>query len=310
MTDEIAAWQRLYVDPLSELQEVAEVATGGGNPTAAAVLARDLRSVAAPEYLSDFGMDTLWGEAREFVLTNEVARVAISRGASRPDAIRLLLARALVAQLIRKGIELEKVIPDAQVRDSWVTGLRRGMGSDLDSETRAVPFFLKPAVRAISRHLLRPLVESHSPIAGDILYYQARGDGIRDFISRTIAGAHPPVYVMAHSLGGIAAVETLILDPTLKVVVLITFGSQAPFFYEINSLVSLERGRHLPQHFPDVWLNVCDPNDLLSFRAKDVFDMDPRIIDKQLDSGQPPLAAHSAYLGSDSFWSLVWPVLP
>jgi hypothetical protein len=70
------------------------------------------------------------------------------------------------------------------------------------------------------------------------------------------------------------------------------------------------KGDPLPPHFPNVWLNICDPNDLLSFRAKDVFGNDPRICDEQLDSGQPPLAAHSSYLTSEKFWAHVWKVFP
>ena len=77
--------------------------------------------------------------------------------------------------------------------------------------------------------------------------------------------------------------DALILEPTLKIEVLITFGSQASFFLEINALVSLEKGQPLPQHFPQLWLNVGDPNVLLSFRTKPVFSADPRIRDEQLD---------------------------
>lgn len=310
ISDELLAWQGLYIDPLAEMRVFADMAPGGGNPTAAALISEKIRQVKAPESLAEFGMDATWIEARDVVLRDEVTRVAISRGPSRPDAIRLTVARALVAELVRRNMELGKVVPDGEVRDGWVGALRQSMGSDIAVGARAVPLPLQPVARLVNRYLIRPFAESHSPIAGDIVFYQGRGKKMRDFIAGTISAACPPVYVMAHSLGGIAAVDTLIEDATLRVDALITFGSQAPFFFEINALASLEKGMRLPTHFPGKWLNVCDANDLLSFRAKVVFNNDPRIIDEQLDSGQPPLAAHSSYLGSNSFWRLVWSILP
>jgi hypothetical protein len=308
--DELLAWQALYYDPLAELRDLSDRASGTGNPTAAAVLAQEIRRVPSPESMNSFGIGTLWNEVRESILEDEIAKKAIARGASRPDATRLAVARALVAELVRRGLERDEVLPDGEQRDQWVDTLRQSMGTKLNVGTRGIPGVLKPAVRLVNSRLLRPLGESYSPIAGDIIFYQTRGKGIRDYIAKAISDAQPPVYVMAHSLGGIAAVDTLILEPTLKIEALITFGSQAPFFFEIDALVSLEKGQPLPEHFPQLWLNVCDPNDLLSFRAKPVFSADPRIRDEQLDSGQPPLAAHGSYLGSNSFWKLVWSVIP
>lgn len=304
------AWQGLYVDPLTELRELSELTGGTSNPTAAALMAQKIRHAAAPESLSEFGIDAFWSDVRNLVLEDEVTKTAIARGASRPDSTRLAVARALVAELLRRSMEVGKVVPDGERRDAWVDTLRENMGTDLTTGTRAVPGVLKPVARLVNRHLLRPLGESHTPIAGDIIFYQVRGQGIRDFIATAISKAEPPVYVMAHSLGGVAAVDALILNQNLKAEALISFGSQAPFFFEINALTSLEKGQPLPPHFPQLWLNVCDPNDLLSFRAKIVFANDVRIRDEQLDSGQPPLAAHSSYLGSNCFWKLVWSVLP
>ena len=76
-------------------------------------------------------------------------------------------------------------------------------GYELNVGTRGVPGVLKPAVRLIDSRLLRPLSESDSPIAGDTIFYQARGKGIRDYIAKAISDAHPPVYVMAHSSGAL-----------------------------------------------------------------------------------------------------------
>jgi hypothetical protein len=307
--DELLAWQALYYDPLAELRDLSNTAAGSGNPTGAAMLAQEVRRVPLPESLKSFFIGTRWKEVRACILEDEITKKAIARGASRPDATRLAVARALVAELVRRGLERDEVLPDGEERDQWVDTLRQSMGTDLNIGTRGVPDMLKPAVRLVNSRLLRPFGESQSPIAGDIILYQARGKGIRGYLAKAISNAQPPVYVMAHSLGGVAAVDTLILEPTLNIEALITFGSQAPFFFEINALVSLEKGQPLPQHFPQLWLNVCDPNDLLSFRAEPAFSADPRIRDEQLDSGQPPIAAHGSYLGSNSFWKLVWSVI-
>ena len=58
--------------------------------------------------------------------------------------------------------------------------------------------------------------------------------------------------MIAHSLGGIACVELFIEQKlSKKVDALVTVGSQAPFFYEIEALRTVEKyGDPLPGHFP------------------------------------------------------------
>jgi hypothetical protein len=66
------------------------------------------------------------------------------------------------------------------------------------------------------------------PIPGDIVLYQARGEAIRARIRDRILAAQGPVHVLAPSLGSVACVELLAMEP-LPVQHLITVGSQAPF---------------------------------------------------------------------------------
>jgi len=73
---------------------------------------------------------------------------------------------------------------------------------------------------------------------------------------------------------------------------LVTAGSQAGFFYELDALVSLEFGEELPRHFP-LWENYYDPADFLSYRAEPAFA--GRVRDVAVDNGQPFPQAHSAY---------------
>ncbi len=314
---EILSWQRLYIDPLTDLRELSQTAAGvggGGSPAAGAQFALQVQRCPRPDSMrneEEFPLLGFWDAARKTILEDQVTKTAVARGISHPDDTRSAVARALVAELIRRALERgDLLLPDGKQRDTWVDDLAKGMGSDPAITFRAVPKVLSPFVRLLNRHLIRPFGESHSPIAADILFYQARGQGIRDFIAEQIAAAPKPVYLLAHSLGGIAAVDTLVMDKNLKVEALITFGSQAPFLQEINSLVSLEKGDPLPAHFPNHWTNVFDPNDLLSFRAEKVFTADSRVKDEKLDSGQPPLAAHSSYLTSNAFWQIVWNIIP
>ena len=73
-----------------------------------------------------------------------------------------------------------------------------------------------------------------------------------------------------HSLGGVACVDLLVEAALPQVELLVTVGSQAPFFYEIDALQSLRFGVPLPEHFPR-WLNVYDLRDFLSYVAAGVF---------------------------------------
>ncbi|WP_327002448.1 hypothetical protein OHA72_46200 [Dactylosporangium sp. NBC_01737] len=69
-----------------------------------------------------------------------------------------------------------------------------------------------------------------NPAAGDILLYQARGEHIRAAIRQAIADTRADrVTLLAHSLGGIAAVDLLVMEDIPEVDRLVTVGSQAPY---------------------------------------------------------------------------------
>ena len=108
-----------------------------------------------------------------------------------------------------------------------------------------------------------------------------------------------PVTLLAHSLGGIACVDALIEEPIPGVERLVTVGSQAPFFYEIDALAALPYGKPLPDQFP-AWLNIYDRRDFLSYIAAGVFP--GRVTDQRVDNGQPFPQAHSAYWRNDAVW--------
>jgi hypothetical protein len=150
------------------------------------------------------------------------------------------------------------------------------------------------------------LMDETAPVAGDVLLYQSRGQKIRDYIRFRIDeeyNSSPPVFVIGHSLGGVALVELLVLqDLRDKVKLLVTVGSQAPFFYEIDALQSLRYGDPLPEHFP-CWVNVYDHRDFLSFVAKALFP--GRVEDYPVNNGQPFPESHSAYWSNPDLYGIL-----
>ena len=92
--------------------------------------------------------------------------------------------------------------------------------------------------------------------------YQARGEKIRAYLkSRIEATQNEPIILLAHSLGGIAAVDLLLMNNLPQVRALVTVGSQAPYLYEIDGLTGLEKGKPGPIIFHRSGSNIYDPND-------------------------------------------------
>jgi hypothetical protein len=151
------------------------------------------------------------------------------------------------------------------------------------------------------------LSDATTPIVGDVIRYQSRGAEIRKFIAQRIRETKAKI-ILAHSLGGIAAVDWLASPEYAEakekedasIERLITAGSQSPYFYEIDALVSRTYGAGLPDWFPKKWINFYDPADFLSYMAKPVFPDHAR--DIQVDNGQPFPESHSAYWSNDRVW--------
>jgi hypothetical protein len=106
------------------------------------------------------------------------------------------------------------------------------------------------------------------------------------------------VTLVAHSLGGIACVDLLALPDPPPVARLVTAGSQSPFLYELGALTSLKPPQPLPAGFPP-WLNLYDRNDFLSYCAGRLWS---GVEDREIESGQPFPASHSAYFGNAEGW--------
>tara|TARA_R110002096_G_scaffold318022_3_gene512396 strand:+ start:2512 stop:3429 length:918 start_codon:yes stop_codon:yes gene_type:complete len=149
------------------------------------------------------------------------------------------------------------------------------------------------------------------PAVGDVLFYQAHYPNLHLRIQDVLDQAgNQPVIMIGHSLGGVALFDFLCRNPCdNQVHGLVTFGSQAPFFYEMNVFADgglpfdpeSKTADRLPPHFPAKWLNIYDPLDWLSFIGRPLFGN--RVTDIEIDTkSRNPLEAHGAYNQTADFW--------
>ncbi|MEX2534781.1 MAG: hypothetical protein WD273_04195 [Trueperaceae bacterium] len=137
--------------------------------------------------------------------------------------LREVAARALVAQsaimCMDRGVTCATAT-SADVRDELV----RVLATELSETHMAVEGIWESAAAFIGRAIFRDLaavgtwyvgrqrgslMNLANNAAGDVLLYQARGERIRERIAQQLADLDEPRVVLAHSLGGIAAVDLL-----------------------------------------------------------------------------------------------------
>ncbi|MFG2605598.1 hypothetical protein ACGFT2_18940 [Streptomyces sp. NPDC048514] len=326
---DVEFWGLLYLDPLLELRLLTEEApraeqAPGARPPGEALAA------AAPALTADAGLRGLLdaaGIARDFP-------AAVAAVLTAPDGRRFLrapaadgetdaLARAFVAEAVRRrsGAQGPAAAFDGTARDAAVariTALLPGAPPAVDAPgthrgpvTRRVGRLAgRLALRLAAAQAVKrrsALTDAAHPAAGDVLLYLSRGAALREALAQAVLAAEPPVVLLAHSLGGIAALDLLVLRPLPEVELLVTVGSQAPFLYELGALPSLEHGTPLPAHVPR-WLNVYDRRDLLGYVGAGVFP--GRVHDIAVDGRQPFPLAHSAYWSNPELYRVLAPELP
>jgi hypothetical protein len=347
-------WEQLERDPLFEFRQLgAAVASVALPPGAAQQWPEALEALQHPLATTPSGQEL---EARltaahlspdfkaavDAVSESPLVRTVLAADAPAHLAV---LARALLATLLvlpartAAGNEaLDALAMDAQQRDAWA-GLLAEHLQDVryPPNSRGVVEFAKHAFDDLvkapfvwsaahvatwrARKRRRSLTDGSSAAVGDILWYQAHGRRLREEIARLAVGyaQQGPVVLLAHSLGGIACVDTLIEQAPAGVKLLITAGSQAPYFYEIGALASKPLTpaprpplpHALPGTFPR-WLNFHDPRDLLSYLAAPIFQTPGAGVppaDHELDNGCSFPASHSAYWQNPALWNLAKPVL-
>jgi len=303
-----AQWAYLEDDPLFELRLLA----AGGPPAAQSMrfghvskadrlwqtITARKPSLELDALLGTFQATALWDDVWTRIVGDDGAsRTVTALGDDTADAataIARALAAALSSALQCHGLPAL----DAGDKDRLIDRLR----VNWDQKVFALTGKLKAFAMGLLRERRRDWSERVSPELGDILLYQANGVVIRDFIRKKIESLPAPVYLLAHSLGGIACFDLLAEPKPPKVAGLVTVGSQAPLLYEMGALHSLKRNAALPTTFPK-WINLFDQNDFLSYVARPLFG--DKVEDVEIESGELPLAAHSAYWKNDKAWARI-----
>jgi|LNFM01.1.fsa_nt_gb hypothetical protein len=289
-----ARWVLLASDPLIELRVAPEETVLGAKPgpllwTGLKALLQPPKAVAV---LQAYGVADEWRPFHAGLVNDQAWEGTVSALTLKGPAVNDKIARALAAAF---QVHLrENALPGLTRagRDALVDALLADLGGAglglKDWFLRQVTSFMQPR--------RGKMTDATGPAVGDILRYQARGETLRAFIGEEVKRSGADV-LLAHSLGGIAAVDFLAQAPR-DVGALVTVGSQAAYFYEIDALHSRPFGSGLPDYFPKRWLNVYDEHDFLSYRGADVFP--GRVVDARADNGQPFPDSHSAYWHNDA----------
>ena len=332
----LTLWRLLFLDPLFEFRLMSDRWTkGGAGAFGVSPLEKRLqapldtrpRAATLRALLPKLELERAYEQAVEWLRKEPEFKKSVG-----DDRAPLIVARALVARMAElTAIEWENFLSPLKVNPGLRNALVEAIAQALTEQTYGLlsdlaAAVLKPLAAGVGTHYVRrhrgEVSDASAPAAGDILLYQARGGPIRDRIRAAIAGAEPPVVLLAHSLGGIACVDLLAEGEDAahpgkgRVSLLITAGSQAPYFYEIGALQSLPvtaatpnvpLDQRLPKHFP-AWLNFYDPRDFLSYQGQTLFGQ--KITDKRVNNGLAFPDSHSGYWSNSEVWATIGQHLP
>jgi hypothetical protein len=314
-------WDSLDLDPLWELRILgskADILNGAdmlppGSISRSLLLLRKVKQTGATPplnaMLNEYMLASSWPEAFNSVISeNAVTERAATAAQQDVEEFAQALARAVIARLMIVADDNAVPAISGDIRDRLVDCLL----SEWQMVTRGplqwlggllLTAALGSGTSAVKRRRAR-LSEFATPVVGDILAYQVRGEAVRLYILNEISKCVPPVALLCHSLGGIAAVDLLAaIDLSPVVTHLITIGSQAGLFYELNALKAAAKGHSLPPHFPRAWLNLYDRNDFLSYTAAPIFPQNAR--DFEIRTNQPFPRSHGAYWHTDAAWDAI-----
>lgn len=339
-------WRLLAADPMAALRLVAlnRSQYSGGKPGEQAPskeLNEAIDGLQAPSRYAELqdvlfrsGIEHVFSDACQMIKADKVYEKFRSVAARPLDPFYDALADTIVALSISIATERHNASPfaalDEDLRIELAEKIRKQLGDVSaswigDWAKKLGGAALGGAAYAGSFVAITPYLQWHrgpfsdaaSPVAGDILVYQCRGDRIRAAIkSRMEQFKGDEIVLLAHSLGGVACVDLLLeeTDAEFKkqVKLLITVGSQAPYFYEINALQSLpyrdetkvSEVAELAAAFKDfpTWVNLHNRRDFLSYVGGEVFPQNsavqpptPRVTDLEVHSRLPFPQSHTSY---------------
>jgi pimeloyl-ACP methyl ester carboxylesterase len=205
-------------------------------------------------------------------------------------------------------------IGDAAQEFADPSGGVRAFGSDLQKWTESVVSAIDGSVGAvigefagrINSYLRTQVLPSITEYTGDVLVYQRQQITIQqriwdaiDSLQSDFGTPNKPISVLAHSLGGIVALDAVLrTDRPLFIKTLITFGSQPSFFEVMDPRAAL--GKFSPDHPVSLpatigsWINYWEPMDVLAFLQGTVF---------RLHSGDAPEDKEVQHLASSGLWT-------
>jgi hypothetical protein len=336
---EAELWALLLLDPSIELQVIAtersaDPGSGGisiGGLSPGDELTKKVETLDPPAAKLDEGGLTaeMFVAARRELLGDEAAMAALRLAKPKNDPdLNEALSRSLVARmLIRANPEVwatkeesgeawdgtddpEQLFVAAAVDAEKRAAVESAVLRQLGESTRGFDPLKRLGGRVASRVAVSRRADFMDPLAHfmhDVTFYLAHREPIQEVIVESIeaAGSSSPVIVLAHSLGGIAAVDLLSKPDAPHVDLLVTVGSQAPLLYLMDALENLTPEDKTRR--PKVpWLNIYNRDDLLSFCAKQVFPEEKEdIVDFAIDAGVPFPASHSAYWHVDALFTRV-----
>ncbi len=325
-TSPVQLWEQLYKNPLYEIQllslrQIRGQAAVPGKLTPSQKLRNKVNQLTVSTIttqLQQAGIAKVFDQAHQAVTQSKPYNRLLDTASASLDEDYAAIARAIVAQAIELCDQEFIDTPirfDHELRDKTVDSVNR----ELTNETSRgiigdiVKNLVSSGLKSLgNRHLQRQrgsLTDAAYPFSGDILYYQTKGQKIREFIRSSVDNVEPPVVLLAHSLGGIACVDLLVAQQLPEVKLLVTVGSQAPFLYEIDALQSLAYGESLPEYFPK-WLNIYDLRDILSYVGDRQGLFPGRIKDVKVDNQQPFPESHGAYWYNPATWDAILKELP
>lgn len=306
-------WEYLQIDPLFDLKLWCTPAVEtppkklGETPKAKFLWTDRIEKYQAALELATMlqrdGLEVFFAPAWKTVVATKLPEKAFGGAGNEDASVARVFAEAIVAQMMH---DASRATPAAAIPMNLRSKIVERLLFDWHQVSLAVikDLFLK-FFGKVAKGVVRPMRAGASkavaPAIGDILRYQAVGQEIRDLIRKKIEGITDSVFVLSHSLGGIACFELMVERTPANVKGLITAGSQAPLLHEFGALQKLAEGSPLPKNFVP-WMNLYDENDLLSYRADLVFQCSA---DHRVDSMLPPLEAHSAYWKLDDTWTSI-----
>src|SRR6185295_10353436 len=313
---EAETWAMLVEDPLVELRlagneapsdggfSIGELAPDQQAEERIAGLGARLAAIAPDLDRMGITSDELASAAGEIAQSAELGAAARAAGSPNDDGLARLAARAVVARvLFRHRLnprgEEPALATDMALREELVNRIgglmlpagTRGFG---DLFRRAGEKIKDLALGRVTNALIERregLLGRSLPAIGDILFYQRRGEKIRERVAAALRSAARPVVALGHSLGGIVLVDLLSGDDAPAVDLLVTAGSQSPLLYAIDALGSLRPGQGTPRPFVP-WLNIYNHRDFLSFLAREAFSGVEGIEDVEVDTGVPFPESH------------------